>query len=193
MKLEAFNIRHGGGSRVAKIIESIQQHDPDLVLLTEFRQNRNGEKIQSLLHGLGYLYQVSGNSEPRANTVLFASRINFESYCFFEDLGSHSHRMLSVKFSNFTLLGFYFPQKDQKNPVFDKLISEIEKESDTAVIAIGDLNTGKHYLDEKGKSFYASEYMDKLDEAAFDAWRLSHGDKREYSWYSNQGDGFRID
>ncbi|HYX05984.1 MAG TPA: hypothetical protein VE912_04550, partial [Bacteroidales bacterium] len=61
-------------------------------------------------------------------------------------------------------------------------------------LIIGDFNTGKHYIDEKGKTFYCSEYFDKFNEASLiDSWRSRKHNEKEYSWYSNVGNGFRID
>jgi exonuclease III len=65
--------------------------------------------------------------------------------------------------------------------------------SDIGLI-IGDINTGKHHLDEQGASFYGAEYLDKLEEVGFiDSWRIRNSEKREFSWYSNKGNGFRLD
>jgi len=193
MKLETFNIRHGGGTRVASIINSIKQHNPDLLLLTEFRNSSRGAEIKLSLRDMGYLHQVNGDTEPKVNTVLFASKIKFTSANFHTDLGAHSHRLISVNFAKFTVIGFYFPQKNDKIAVFEKLIEIMELNKERPTIALGDLNTGKHYLDENRRGFYASEYMDKIEEVSIDAWRKFHGDKKEYTWFSNKGNGFRID
>jgi exodeoxyribonuclease-3 len=193
MKLEAFNIRHGGGTRVNEIVKSIRRHDPDLVLLTEFRENKNGETIKSLLKEDGYSHQVSSGANPKINTVLFASKTPIISSSFFDELGPHSHRLVLIQFPEFALVGFYFPLNNEKRPVFEKLLELFEEHSQKPFIALGDLNTGKHYLDETGNTFIASEYIDALEVIGVDAWRKFHGDKKEYTWFSNYGNGFRID
>ena len=193
MKLETFNIRHGGGTRVTQIIESISAHNPDYLLLTEFRNNKNGERIQSLLVSKGYVHQIAGDVEANINTVLFASKAKFDDAYFYDDLGVHSHRLLKVKFANFSIVGFYFPQKNEKVTVFEKLYKLFKESSTTPMIALGDLNTGKHRIDEVGKSFYAAEYIDLIEEIGVDAYRKYHGDKKEFSWFSSRGNGFRID
>ena len=59
---------------------------------------------------------------------------------------------------------------------------------------IGDFNTGRHYIDEKRKTFYCSEYFDRFKEASLiDSWRSRNQEIKEYSWYSSKGNGFRID
>jgi len=37
VKLLAWNIQHGGGTRLARIVEEISAYDPDVIALTEFR------------------------------------------------------------------------------------------------------------------------------------------------------------
>ena len=193
MKIETFNIRHGGGPRVSSILKSIEKHDPDIVLLTEFRNNVKGETLKSELFKLGYTYQVNGIVGAKVNTLLLASKVEFLDAGFKTNLGDHSHRLLVVTFPYFTIVGFYFPQRLEKIPVFNSLIEVISENKNQPIIALGDLNTGKHYSDEKGSSFYAAEYMAELEKICEDAWRKFHGPKQEYSWYSNKGNGFRID
>ena len=61
------------------------------------------------------------------------------------------------------------------------------------IIITGDINTGKHFQDEKNATFYCSEYIDKLEQKGMiDAWRFVNNGNKEYSWYSNAGNGFRI-
>ena len=59
---------------------------------------------------------------------------------------------------------------------------------------IGDLNLGRHHLDERGATFRSTAMLGKLATLGYiDAWRHTHPDGREYSWYSHEGSGFRID
>ena len=37
VKLVTWNIQHGGGTRLARIVEEIAAYDPDVVAVTEFR------------------------------------------------------------------------------------------------------------------------------------------------------------
>jgi hypothetical protein len=37
VKLIAWNIQHGGGTRLARIVGEITAHDPDVIAVTEFR------------------------------------------------------------------------------------------------------------------------------------------------------------
>ena len=44
MKILSINIRHGGGTRVDAILENLGTHHFDVLVLSEFRHNRVGEK-----------------------------------------------------------------------------------------------------------------------------------------------------
>jgi len=67
-----------------------------------------------------------------------------------------------------------------------------DNESERAIM-IGDFNTGLD-LDAQGTPFKFSNYMsDLLNLGWVDVWRDMNPQKREYSWYSNMGNGFRLD
>ena len=96
------------------------------------------------------------------------------------------------------LISFYFPQKFEKVPLFEFLLELADRYSEKPCILIGDLNTGKHYLDEEGMTFKATSYIDRIEKLGYaDTWRNFHGNAREFTWYSRRKDGassgFRID
>jgi len=75
-KILEWNIKHGGSrERTPKILESVGQHDADIVVLTEFRTNHQ----DSLINGFeaqGYSHFVSSNPEPKTSGILVASKLN---------------------------------------------------------------------------------------------------------------------
>ena len=194
MIITTWNIRHGGGRKIKQISEVLKDNvQSDIFVLTEFRNNANKKFILSSLRSFGFRFFFSTQSQPKLNTVLIATKEKCEVECF-EELKEHKERVVKIKISNFLIYGCYFPQKDLKKVVFDFLFDQIHKYQNEKIIIAGDLNTGKHYIDEKGASFYCSEYIYKLEEKGMvDAFRLLNGNKKEYSWYSNAGNGFRID
>jgi exonuclease III len=61
-------------------------------------------------------------------------------------------------------------------------------------MVVGDLNLGRHYLEEEGATFANTPMLGMLATLGYvDAWRRGRAGAREYSWYSNEGAGFRID
>ena len=194
MKITTWNIRHGGGSRIKEISQFCSENrDSDVLVITEFRNNKNKDLIIKVLDNFGYSRVFTTDAESKINSVLVACK-NENKVEVFDELKEHKQRVIKVKNSNFSIYACYFPQQKLKKIVFDFLLKEIKNNPNENIIIAGDFNTGKHYLDEKGASFYCAEYLDKLEDAGMiDAWRFINKDKREYSWYSNAGNGFRID
>ena len=194
MIISTWNLRHGGGKRIKEIIQVLSENsETDVFVLTEYRNNSNKEFIKSELNKLGYIYQFNPNSSPKLNSVLIASKMEFDAEIF-EILNEHKQRVIKVFNQDFSIYGCYFPLQNLKKEVFEFLLNQIDENNSENIIIVGDFNTGKHYIDEKGKTFYCSEYFNKLEQSKMiDAWRLVNGEKKEFSWYSNAGNGFRLD
>jgi exodeoxyribonuclease-3 len=196
MKILSLNIRQGGGGdRVKSILKEIElAPDNDVVVLTEFRDNDNRAYFKTVLDYLGYKHQYDTTGEPLQNSVFVASKIPCK-FKVFKKLGVHSHRVVQVNMdmTDLKIFACYFPQKNEKKPLFKFLLKVLPKLP--KAILCGDINTGKREIDENGKSFYCYKQFEQLETSAnlTDAWRAIHGDKKEYSWYSNKGNGFRID
>lgn len=193
-RLLVWNTRSGGGARVDRIVASIADHDPDTVVLTEFRANRSGERLRGELSLRGLLTQQVAVSSPTENSVLLASRHSFRPRALDRDAEGLAHRVVVGERDSFVLIGLYFAQGRPKIPLFKHL----ERQSPSLLacdsILCGDFNTGEHYRDEKAATFIASDHFGHLFELGWiDAWRHFHGDAREYTWYSRAGNGFRID
>lgn len=200
MKIITWNIQHGGGKRISSILKVLELNSGcDVFILTEFRTNGNGHKIQDTLNSLGFRYSVYQETDSNKNKVFIASKIEFSSN-YFPQLMEHEHRIIEVLFKETSIgvgklkiYGCYFPQKDEKKHLFELLIHKI-RTTECDVMVLGDLNTGKHKIDELGETFYQSDYMDDFEDFRMtDAFRHLHGDKREFSWFSSYGNGFRID
>lgn len=194
LSILTWNLRHGGGKRISAILDAISDNaNADIIVLTEFRNNQNKSTIENGLKEFGYSYIKTLNVEPKLNSVLIASKKEFESQDF-PNLREHKQRVIRIDVEGYKIYGCYFPGQNLKKEVFEFLLSEMEDSGIENIIITGDINTGKHYLDEKGATFFHSDYLDKFEEKGLvDAWRKIHGDKREFTWYSNAGNGFRID
>mgnify|MGYP001185755949 FL=1 len=194
MIITTWNIRHGGGKRTKEIDSVIKDNmNSDVFILTEFRNNDNKEIIKKSFNLYGFTNVFVTSSDKKTNSILIASKEEYKAE-FFDSLKDHKQRVVKIKSSKLSIYGCYFPQQKLKKDVFGFLLKELVKNKDENIIIAGDLNTGKHYIDEKGASFYCSEYLYELEkEGMVDAWRLINGNKKEYSWYSSAGNGFRID
>ena len=194
MIITNWNIRHGGGKRTREIIDVIKDNKrSDVFILTEFRNNSNKDVFEETFKFFGFKNIITTNSDSKTNSILIASKEEYKVE-FFDSLKDHKQRVVKIKSSKLSIYGCYFPQQKLKKDVFEFLLKELARNKDENIIIAGDLNTGKHYIDEKGASFYCSEYLYELEkEGMVDAWRLINGNKKEYSWYSSAGNGFRID
>lgn len=194
VRLLCWNIRHGGGSRIARIHAAIRSHRADIVVLTEFRENPPGSLLRDSLAADGLVFQVTSQPPQRANGVLIAAREPFEICKEPEDVPPDRHRWVTVRFAAFGVTGAYFPSLHEKVPHLDYLLRRATQFADTRHLFTGDFNTGKNHIDERGAVFHYGHYFDDMADAGwYEAWRHLHPRGRQYSWYSHKRNGFRID
>lgn len=193
-KILTWNIRHGGGTRIKEILNALSAHkDSQTIILTEYRNNDKTPLLKDTLSQWGFIHQYTIDAEPNKNSVLIVSKEDFK-FKTFPELLNHQERVVKVYNDQYSLYGCYFPSLEEKKYVFEFLLKEIKDNPNERIIITGDINTGKHYIDETGTTFSCSEYFQKLEDVhLFDAWRYIHKDKKEYSWYSSAGNGFRLD
>lgn len=192
IEILAWNIRQGGGRRVSDQLAAIQELNPHIVVLSEFRNNANGLSIRTTLMRRGYTFQIVAAANPNVNSVLIASKFPCGSALFPESDPNYPHAVVRGDFEAFRLYGVYLPHK-KKHRLLEFLYAE-ELDDSVPSIVIGDWNTGKNGVDQAGNSFWYSEYLKRLeDRGYFDAFRKCHGDAREYSWFSHGGNGYRYD
>ena len=190
-----WNIRHGGSTgRLSGIIDSIRHHDPDILVLTEFRKNSLEPELRSALDKMGYVYQIASDIPERVNGIFVASKVN----ALLEPDPIAMHRLLPIYFPSLDLhlLGTHIPgsgDKWDKRECWDRVLDYASRRLDQQVVIIGDFNTGLPE-DAEGTPFALPEKMRELAKIGYiDAWRAVHGAKREYTWWSTARNGFRLD
>ena len=175
----------------AKILKALITQRPEIISLNEFRNNESGIKIRTGLLKAGYNFQINSAAKKHINSVLIASRIPCNSKLHSSADENFPDAIVSAEFSAFTLYGVYFPHK-KKHKLFNYLFED--ELNDKNAILVGDFNTGINYVDQKGNSFWYEDDLKKLLKDQYsDAFRLINDDKKEYSWYSHQGNGYRYD
>ena len=187
MRLLTINIQHGGGSRVARLLDFVISASPDVTVLSEYRENDRGRAIRAGLFSSGYCWQAASSIEPRENCVFIASTQPFVvTRC--------DQQLLAARFAGIDVVGVYFPQNEAKRPVFDRLRQEIVPTLATRAVVMGDFNTGRPYEDETADTFFCADCFDQLLEAGLiDTWRKRNPTAREFTWISRAGNGFRVD
>lgn len=85
-------------------------------------------------------------------------------------------------------------KKNIKLPLFNFMTTRFKRILGSYDLVIGDINTGEWYLDETKASFHCvKEFKDLKEKGLIDSWGTRNPDKKEFSWYSKAGNGFRID
>jgi exonuclease III len=194
-----WNLQFGGAQeRLPGIIEAVRRHDPDLLVLLEFRSEKVIEVSLSLA-ALGYPYILNSQPPPRTNGILIASKCALRSVEGERSL-TQRHRWLEVspQGSDLRILAVHVPgASDMSGKIehWQALLNYAKEavELQNKAVIIGDLNTGLEN-DTEGLSFLGQEHLTALLGAGWrDVWREYHHISREYSWYSSAGKGMRTD
>ena len=194
LRLLAWNIRQGGGTRLAAIAAALARHEADIVVISEYRGGDSASRLREALGRLGYRHQTTLAPPPGKNGVLIAARIPFREHGAVGTALPEPYRMVRIEMAGLFLSGIYMPNLLAKVPYWEALIAALAAEPDGAMLAIGDFNTCRAYVDEAGAIDACAHFMDKVEAIGFcDLWRRRYPEGREFSWYSTRGNGFRID
>ena len=80
MRLLAWNIRQGGGSRLAGIVAAVAHHDADVLVLSEYRGGDSAERLRAALALVGYRHVTELVPPPQRTGVLIAARRGFAAH-----------------------------------------------------------------------------------------------------------------
>ena len=192
LQILSWNIQQGGGLRYVKILKAIEEEKPHILVFSEYRNNKTGELIKKDLTKKGYIHQLFPETSKQKNSVLIASKVPFTGAVFPHCDPEFAHSIVKAEFDSFEMYGCYLPHK-KKHQLIPFLQTEIANSEKPSII-VGDLNIGINGVDQKGTSFwYQDELHALLDSGMIDAFRSIHGEAKEYSWYSHQGNGYRYD
>ena len=189
MKILALNIRQGGGARITDICSYLVGRECDALVISEFRRNTSGDQLIAALRQAGFSYFHQNNTDSKQNTVMLATKQ--ASTLSKIDGCPNDWSIIRINWAGIQLIGTYFPQRKDKLGVFSKL----KDLASSNLLAIGDFNTGSNTLDTEGAKFHcADDFISLANRTLTDLWRVHNGElAQEYSWYSNAGNGFRID
>lgn len=102
--------------------------------------------------------------------------------------------MLDLEVAGLRLTGVYLPNLLRKVPYWAALVRSAARRQGGSSLLVGDFNTTRHFMDEAGAVCRTSAYMDRIERAGFrDVYRDHHPDRREFSWFSSKGNGYRLD
>lgn len=203
MRLVSWNIRAGGGKRAEGIVKQIQDWQPDIVALSEFRGTEASVWIAAQLKSLGLYYQrtTTDPSNPAVNSLLLASRwplriVNLKN------APKNPRRWLHANVASpvpITVIAIHIPNRSTglKYPFLDATINTIKQWRGPPAVILGDTNSGCIDIDEESPAFNKIEdqWIRTMDQLQWkDAFRHLHKNKRRFTWYSPNGrNGFRLD
>ena len=179
-------------------LSQLKHWNPDVVGLSEFRESATSQAIAESLAGIGLTYQQTtvGASDRRRNFLLLASRFPLQIEPSAGLLNS-SGRWLHAVVRDVNLMLMHVPNRsDAKWQFHDDVITQLSRFESGRAIAMGDTNTGQPGLDEESKFFYRKEgaWLEKIKSVGWeDVWREQNPKGRDFTWYSHQGNGFRLD
>jgi exonuclease III len=143
MRLLAWNIRQGGGSRLPRIAEAMKRHDADIIVHSEYRGGPSASRLCAALQALGYRYATTLVPSASCNGVLIAARHPFRGHGAIDMRLPEPYRMISVDFATLRLIGIYMPNLRAKIPYWEALIATLSSQSANRALAIGDSAGGR--------------------------------------------------
>jgi exodeoxyribonuclease-3 len=194
VRLFAWNIRQGGGTRLAAITAALIRRDADVAVISEYRGGPSAERLRAALCAAGYNHMTAVAPLNGCNGGLIAARHPFREHGVLSVPLPEPFRIVGIDLEGIRMFGVYMPNMMAKVPYWEALLGALSEAARTPAIAIGDFNSCRAYVDEAGAIDKTAHFFEKIEAAGFcDLWRDRNPDRREFSWYSTRGNGFRID
>ncbi len=200
-----WNIRAGGGKRVAGILEQLRKWQPDIIGLSEFRGTAASQWLADQMAADGFSFQltsVNSDSLPK-NALLLASRYPLQSLTV-TGMPTNPERWLlaQIETKPSLILGVMhvpnYTSPTLKYPYLESVLEMVARWDKGPALLGGDTNCGKRGIDEEKlsppKFQREHDWIVGMEQHNWvDVFRHKHGDHREYTWYSHRNNGFRLD
>ncbi len=195
MRIVVWNIQQGGGARLGAIEAELARHDADLIVLNETRLTAPTAALRASLGAAGYRHQRAPAQGPAQNSILIASRRPLSVRPTRGLPPALAHRLLRCSCAGLDIVAAYFPAAPPHIMRFyDTLLPHAASWVPRPALLLGDLNSGLNACDtEKGRFSGEPGMRALMAQGWTDAWRHVHADRREYTWVSQHGNGYRID
>src|SRR5579872_488206 len=195
-RLLSWNIGQGGAKRSAAIVDALVRHNPDVIFLQEYRIASVPAIVRPLKEH-GWSHVANNLTRPNISSLCVLSRTKLKPLVTPLDCPDPRRwLMLQIEGIQGTFTNLHIPPTGKgslKKPFWDCILKHAQAQLKSPSMFVGTLNTGLPRIDEEGRSFVCSASFRQLGELGYsDLWRNFHGAKREYSWYSHYGNGFRV-
>ena len=191
LRLLHWNILHGGGARrMPEILLNLLEHKPDLILLSEYRTTIGGQ-IRGILADQGLAHQQTSLPARHKNGLLWASRFPLSLS---QQPAPTAHGLSSrwldvlVEGHDLQLTGVHIP--DDSKPTaratcWQAMVASAGFNREKSHIFVGDFNTGRHGLDEEGRTFTCTSQLGAVCTLGYaDAYRVFAPERREWTWHA---------
>jgi exonuclease III len=203
VRIVAWNIRAGGGTRVEAIARQLERWAPDVAALCEFRGTPPSLELARRLatHGLAHQRTTADPRRPGINALLVASRWPLRRVRLRGEPAEPGRWLLAAVAAPrpFLLGAMHVPNRvtGRKYPFLEAVLALATRWRGGRAVFVGDTNSGRRGIDEERPGFNTHEdgWMVGLEGLGWaDAFRHLQGGARAFTWYSpNAGNGFRID
>lgn len=200
MKLLAWNIQQGGARRASAILEVIERHAPDVLVLTELRPS--SIPLLGALAERGWGHQLTGISEEADVCAGVLAREPLVALAPAATASELPGRWIEawVPTRGMVVAGVYGPLRNEPYHAFWRaVLTALPARVRGDYVLAGDLNTGEPLLDAPSPRFFCAEHFVALRSAGLvDVWRQRNADVREHSYHHRlrngvAGAGFRLD
>lgn len=197
--IATWNVRYPGPARLERVADAAAGLGADVLVLTEYARNAAG--LRPALRARGFGHWADSTPSGRYVGVAIVSRRPITTTDLIDPLWPWAG-VVAVDVGGVRVIGAYAPGSASvvdgariKQRWWEALHAVLDDVRQRPAVLIGDLNVGIRSLDETGRTFAGSDMFEALPEHGFtDAWRTSErSETREYSWWSNHGNGFRLD
>src|SRR5207248_2804823 len=125
LRLLAWNIRQGGGTRLSRIVAAIAQHEADVLVISEYRGGDSGVRLRAALAAIGYAHVTAATPPAGGNGTLIASRRPFDDGGSLTDAVPEPYRIVSAYIGPLRIYGVYMPNLLKKVPYWQSLIATL--------------------------------------------------------------------
>ncbi|MEM6901088.1 MAG: endonuclease/exonuclease/phosphatase family protein [Pseudomonadota bacterium] len=201
LRLVAWNIRAGGGKRADGISNALIKLRPHAIVLCEFRSTPPSQSIAAALADAGLRHQLATCCEvpPGKNALLIAAREPIKLVLLRRRPDEPGRwAMARLQISDLVIGGMHIPNQHtgRKPGYHDAVVDLARRWRHVPAVLMGDTNSGQIGIDEETPVFNrrTHNWFEKLGEAGWaDGFRHFYPERREYTWYSHRGKGFRLD
>jgi exonuclease III len=177
------------------IVDAIIQHDPRVVVLTEYRPSST--PLLESLKQAGFTYSALSKPKSRIGGVAILSKLAIRDESVAEQMGSFESRLLTVEIpeAGLRVCGIYGPLRGEAfDDCWQSALDVLRGRTHEPLLVAGDFNTGEPLRDAPQRAFLGSNYFAELGQMGYvDLWRRQHGaDVKEPTWYG-RANGYRID